>query len=972
MRRLLLLLPLLPWLAPAETRFERDVLPIFTANCFSCHGGTSMAGLDLRTAASTLRGSHQGIVVVKADSGKSLLYRKVSEKLMPPPAFNLKLTEAQIETIKQWIDGGTLADDAPYEIPAEQTKRFEEEAQPVFAARCVQCHGKNAAAGLDLRTVATVLKGSASGPVIVPGKSDKSLLVRRISSRTMPPAGAGEPLTAEQIDKVSQWIDNTRLKVRADQFAPLREAFTEMENRPVTEKDRKEWAYTKPQSSPVPAVKNKARVRTPLDAFVLAKLESKGLTFSPDAPNVALIRRASLDLTGLPPSPDEVRDFVADTRPGAYERLIDRLLASPQYGERWGRHWLDAAGYVDTGGFDNDLVGMELSEGMWRYRDYVVNSFNNDKPYDRFVVEQLAGDELVDWRNAKQYTAGIRDSLTATGYLRCVYDRTDPDIVNLPGERFDVLFHLMEKVSTHLMGLTVGCARCHSHRYDPIPQSDYYRMLSVFTNAYNPWNWKQPKNRFLADVSKQEEELIAKHNADIDRPLARINEDLQRLRKPYQDKLLDAKLAALPENLRADAREAIGIPEAKRDDVQKYLARKLAKALAVSDEDVDKSLSEADRETNARLQLQVKTLESYRRKSGKIQALWDTGPPPVMRLLQRGVVESPGPKVQPGALTVLGAASDFKRPPETPEGASGMRLAFARWLTSRDHPLTARVMVNRVWQDHFGVGIVATAENFGRMGAPPTHPELLDWLAVDFMQNGWTLKRLHKLIMTSTVYRQSSRQPADENVAARKLDPDNHLLWRANLRRLEAEALRDNMLVAAGKLDLRVGGEPVLLKPRADGTQSLDPAENDPAAKWRRSLYIVARRNYPLQLLQVFDFPVMQVNCTRRVNSATPLQSLAMLNDEFVVEQARALATRLEGMATGDGPEVDDRRIDLAYRLVLSRPPEPEETKLCREHLARQREVYVFGNTAPAKASSSALASLCQMLFATNEFLYYE
>jgi mono/diheme cytochrome c family protein len=953
----------------AETRFERDVLPIFTANCLSCHGGTSMVGLDLRTASSALRGSHQGIVIVKGSAEKSLLYQKVKTKVMPPPAFNFKLTDAQIETIKEWIDGGAPADEATVEIPPEQVQRFARDALPIFASNCVKCHGQGQpAAGLDLRSLPSVLKGSGSGPVIVPGKSDKSILVRKLSSQAMPPPGAGKPLGESEILAIRQWIDSVKLNVRADRFAPLRETFTSAEAPSVTEKDRQAWAFRTPQAAPVPAVKNRQRVRTPIDAFLLEKLEAQGLTFSADAPNLTLLRRAYLDLTGLPPTAEEMREYLADTRPGAYERLIDRLLASPRYGERWGRHWLDAAGYVDVAGFDNDLVGMELFDGIWRYRDYVVKAFNEDKPYDRFLVEQLAGDELVDWRRAKTYSPEIKECLTATGYLRCVYDRTDPDIVNLPGERFDVLFHLMEKVSTDLMGLTVGCARCHSHRYDPIPQHDYYRVLSVFSTAYNPWNWKQPKNRFLPDVSKDEEELIRQHNDEIDRPLSRLKEDLAHLRKLYEDKLLAAKLAALPEAIRTETKDALATPAEKRDDVQKFLARKFEKTLAVPPEEVDKALTAPDRETGAKLRAQIKTLESYRRSYEKIQALWDTGPPPIMRLLQRGAVESPGPKVQPGGLTVLGAKDDFTRPPDARGETSGMRLAFAHWLTSREHPLTARVMVNRIWQHHFGIGIVPTPENFGKMGAAPTHPALLDWLAADFMQNGWKIKRLHKLIMTSTAYRQSSRPPTDEHAAQRRLDPDNHLLWRMNLRRQEAESLRDSMLAASGKLNLAMGGPPVLLKPRADGTQALESKDGDVSARFRRSLYIAARRNYPLQFLQVFDFPVMQVNCTRRVNSATPLQSLAMLNDEFVVEQAGYLAERLEKAV----PEPGDPRIELAYRLTLSRTPDTEEIRLSNEHLKKEREIYLFANASPEKAEHAALASLCQMLFSTNEFLYVE
>ncbi|MCI0419181.1 MAG: DUF1553 domain-containing protein, partial [Acidobacteria bacterium] len=331
----------------------------------------------------------------------------------------------------------------------------------------------------------------------------------------------------------------------------------------------------------------------------------------------------------------------------------------------------------------------------------------------------------------------------------------------------------------------------------------------------------------------------------------------------------------------------------------------------------------------AKIEQQIKTLNGYRRPLEKIQALWDAGPPSTMRLLQRGSVESPGPKVQPGVFTVLSdhGKSDIVRPPDTQGETSGYRLAFARWLTSQDHPLTARVMVNRVWQHHFGRGIVATPDNFGSMGAPPTHPELLDWLAVDFMQNGWTLKRLHRMIMTSSVYRQSSRQPADgESSLARKVDPENRLLWRMSLLRLEAEVIRDSVMAASGKLDPTSGGPAILLAARPEGFQTVSEKDPNPNAKYRRSLYLLARRNYPLEFLQVFDFPVIQVNCNRRINSATPLQSLTMLNDEFIVQNAQYLAERVIAIT---GERNHPKWIETAYLLTLSRKPTPSELRIC-------------------------------------------
>jgi mono/diheme cytochrome c family protein len=956
--------------------FERDVLPIFTGNCLSCHGGTSIytqAGLDLRTINSVLRGSLNGQVIVKGSPDKSLLYQKVSARVMPPAAFKLTLTDTQIETIRKWIEIGAPSEKtAEKSEPDEELTRFERQALPILSAKCISCHGAGTPmASLDLRTLDSVLKGGVTGPVVMEGASEKSMLIRNILSNKMPPPRTNAGVTPAELETLRQWIDKARFTARP-QVASLRETFTPAEAPEVTEKDRQYWAFRRPVAQPVPKVRNQQRVRTPIDAFVLAKLEAEGLGLSAEASSQTLMRRAYMDLTGLPPTPEEIKAFTADTKPGAYERLVDGLLASPQYGERWGRHWLDATGYTDVTGADIFLDTIEVHEGMWRYRDYVVRSFNEDKPYDRFLTEQLAGDELVDWRNANKFTPQVLDCLTATGYLRSVYDHTDADIVNLPHERYEVLFHVAEKVSSSLLGLTVGCARCHSHKYDPIPQRDYYRFLSIFAPAYNPWNWTQPKNRVLATVSPMDEEEIKRHNADLDKPIAERQKELDTLLKPYQERLLDAKLQNLPAEIRAETKAALDTAADKQDDVQKFLVKKFGEGLKVVPEEVDKALKDADKLAKAKIDGQIKTLNGYRRPLEKIQVLLDVGLPSTMRLLQRGNVETPGPKVQPGVLTVLSdpGKSDLVRPPDTQGKSSGFRLAFAQWLTSRDHPLTARVVVNRIWQQHFGRGIVETPDNFGKLGTAPTHPELLDWLAVDFMQQGWKLKRLHRLIMTSSVYRQFSHQPQeDQRSLAKELDPENHLLWRMNLLRLEAEVIRDAVLAASGKLDRTSGGPAIMLAPRPEGLQTVSEKDPTPNAKYRRSLYLLARRNYPLEFLQVFDFPVIQVNCTRRINSATPLQSLTMLNDEFMVENGNSLAQRVMATAREQTPS---KWIETAYLLALSRKPTSSELKICTENLEKQKELYLHANTEPKQAERAALGIVCHMLMGTNEFLFVD
>ncbi|MDX1983052.1 MAG: DUF1553 domain-containing protein, partial [Bryobacteraceae bacterium] len=888
------------------------------------------------------KGSHNGPVIVKGNPEQSLLWKKVSARLMPPAIYGQTIPDAGLETIKQWIAAGAPSDapiGAPAKEAAEQRARFERDLHPIFKSRCIQCHGgKTPAAGLSLHTTADVLKGGTNGPVVVEGFSERSLLIRRVANHTMPPPGSGKPLSESEIRAMREWIDRGNFSESVITDASER-PFTPLEAPAITPEQRQFWAFRKPIAAPVPKVKAQARVRTPIDNFLLAKLESKGLSYSPDAPDLKLMRRAFFDLTGLPPTPSQIAGFVNDTAPGAYERLLDRLLDSPHYGERWGRQWLDAAGYVDTTGKDFDPRKAEYADGMWRYRDYVIQSFNSDKPWDRFLTEQLAGDELVDWRSASKFTPQITELLTATGYLRNVLDITEEDISNLPVERYEALFKLMEKVSSSTLGLTVGCARCHSHKFDPISQRDYYRLLALFTTSYNPTDWLQPQNRHLYTISRTAKEEIDRHNQELDAPIAEWKKQMAAVRKPYESRLLDEKLKALPEAIRQDTKAAIETPADKRDEVQKYLFNKFNAELKIPPKDLEAALSPGDAESIAYMENEVAKFEAKKVKLEKVQALWDVGAPPAIRLLQRGSPDAPGPRVTPGFLEILSSQgrTDAAKPAAAHGETSGMRLAFAQWLTSADHPLTARVIVNRIWQGHFGTGIVATPDNFGTTGAPPTHQELLDYLAVDFMKNGWSAKRLHKLIMTSTAYRQSAQRGRAEAI-----DPDNALLSRMNLRRLDAESLRDSVMAASGKLNPTAGGPPVPLEMRPDGLQVVSSKEPE-SAQWRRSIYLTSRRTYPVSFLGVFDYPIIDTNCARRVPSATPLQSLTMMNDGFVWQAAEALAAR----ANGD--------VDMAYLLTLSRKPADEERRLAAEYL-----------------QSNPFKTFAQALLSSNEFLYID
>ena len=950
--------------------FEKDVLPVLSTYCFTCHGKSSPElGLDLRTAASVLRGSFNGAVVEKGLPEKSRLYLKVSRHEMPPPAFESKVPDQDVAVIRRWIETGAQSS-ASTEIPESarlQIERFEREVLPIFESRCVSCHGETPQAGLDLRSLAAALRGGRHGEVIEEGFSEKSIVIRQLESGAMPPKGAGEPVTAGEIERIRSWIDGGGFADYVDIGNPLDRAFTDAEAPAITAEDRQRWAFQKPVAKDPPHVARKNRVRSPIDAFILAKLEEQGLTLSPEASKRTLLRRAFFDLWGLPPTPEETAAFLGDSRPDAYERLIDRLLASPKYGQRWGRFWLDAAGYVDTTGKDFQAENVELAPGIWRYRDYVIDSFNGDKPWDRFLTEQVAGDELYDWRGADRYTPEMLEALIATGYLRTQLDATDEDISDRPVDRYDAMFAMLDKVSGSALGLTLSCARCHTHKFDPIPQRDYYRFLAVFSPAYNPSAWIQPKNRKMYTVGEPERKEIEAHNEAIDAETKKLEEQIEEVLAPYREKLTDKKLEAAPEPVRADLKKALGMAAKERDDVQKYLVEKFGTMAKIADGELDADLSPDHKSVVADLRKDLETWKAYRRELHPIRALWDGAELPTIRLLQRGSVEAPGPRVSPGFLSVICAGSedcDAEPSPNRAGATTGYRLALAEWLTSPEHPLTARVVVNRLWQHHFGTGIVATPDNFGEMGSGASHPELLDWLAIDFMKHGWKAKRVHKQIMLSSVYRQSSKR-GDNSLAeqAETADPENRLLWRMPLRRLEAEALRDSILAVAGRLDSAPGGPPVELTARPDGLQ----LANDDGPTARRSVYLLARRTWPSTFLATFDFPVIDTTCSRRTPSATPLQSLALMNSEFLLHNARAAAGLLSERSADSAAFVRN-----AYGLLFTRDATDAEVQLALAHLDDQTSLYTKANLSVEQAEARATENFVHMLLSSNDFLYID
>ena len=735
------------------------------------------------------------------------------------------------------------------------------------------------------------------------------------------------------------------------------------------------WAFRHLTSPRVPrAVGPTDRLRTPIDAFILRTLVRNGLSFSPDAAPNQLVRRVHFDLTGLPPTPTQARTYLTDTAPDAYERLIDRLLSSPHFGERWGRHWLDVVGYTDLVSYDGDTTGIfGFITDRWRFRDYVIDGFNADKPYDRFLAEQLAGDEIVDWRNATAYTPEIVATLAATGFWRNAEDRSES--AKELEYKWSFLHNTMQTFGTGVLGLTLRCARCHDHKHEPIPQQDYYRLLSLITPAFNIKNWKDPKQRAIPSISAAQKKAQDSANASITGKIAEQEKKIAAVRASRKQQLLEARLKSIPEPIRVDTRAAVAAAPKARNPVQAYLAEKFGATLTIKKEDLEKALTPKDRSAIDRRQQKISALKPQIKSHGWIQAIYDVGPPPATHLLERGEFKTPGPEVKPGFLSVLSDKSTaFSSLVKPVADSSGRRSALARWLTTRGTPaagLAARVVANRTWQHLTGLGIVSTSENLGMSGNAPTHPDLLNWLAAEYVSNGWRIKPLIKMIMMSTTYRQASRRegrtPAEPNPLA--IDPENRLLWRARLRRLESEVIRDAMLATSDRFNSTMGGQPVPLKYRRDGVASFDtdklPAAGSP---WRRSVYLFQRRVYHLTMQGVFDQPTVAGSVCRRNASAVALQSLSMLNDGLALEQAEQFAHRVWHQAESSSA----KRIRLAFRIALTRPPDEQETRWSAELLQQHTSRYRKNGSTDVEAARKALMHLCRVLFNSSEFLYVE
>ncbi|WP_020468469.1 PSD1 and planctomycete cytochrome C domain-containing protein [Zavarzinella formosa] len=864
---------------------------------------------------------------------------------------------------------------------ADDSPQFNTHIRPLFKAYCTECHGESEKpkGGLDLRLRRFVLKGGKGGPSLVVGKPDESLLIEKIRSGEMPPGK--KKLTPAEVDLLSKWIA-TGAKVETDEPATLATGFQ------IAPEDRQFWAFQPIRRLAVPKVED--HVRTPIDAFLAVKLHDKQMRFSAEADRVTIIRRLTFDLIGLPPTTAEIDAFVADQDSQAYEKLVDRLLASPRYGERWARHWLDVAGYADSeGGSPED----PLRANAWKYRDYVIRAMNKDKPFDQFIREQLAGDELAatPWNLTDPETV---EKLTATGFLRMAPDGSGAPGADQKLARNAVVTDTVKIVSSAFLGITVGCAQCHNHRYDPVPQTDFYRLRAFLEPGYDPAAWKPPAARQLSLYT----EADRKKAAEIETEAAKIDKDRLAKQQTFIDQTFDKEVAKLPEALREPAKLARKTPEAKRNAEQKKLMQEHP-SLNVS----AGSLYLYDSKAAAELKKLVEQATEVRKKKPVeefVRVLTDTpGKLPPTHLHHRGDPDQPKQVVAPGGLTVLDDVLPLPNPQAVPGGSSGRRLALAKWLTDPKHPLTARVIVNRIWMEHFGRGLVGTPGDFGRLGERPTHPELLDWLASEFVSTGWSLKQLHRLILTSVAYRQSSARNAKTDT-----DPDDRLLGRYPLRRLDAEAVRDASLAVSGKLNLEQFGPPVPVMEDDAGMAVIGKANRDGAGyklgdeslptgqESRRSIYVQVRRSKPLVVLDVFDWATIEPNCEARKSSTATPQSLLLLNNEFTLAQAAHFADRVRKEA-GTDPR---KQVTLAWRLAYGTEPQSIEADKAIAFVASQTNIFesaapppppMKNAAAPTKvkgkgpiepppppptAAERALTVYCQALLISNRFLYVD
>ncbi|PYV39968.1 MAG: hypothetical protein DMG06_21655 [Acidobacteria bacterium] len=815
--------------------------------------------------------------------------------------------------------------------PSRALVDFARDVQPIFQSRCASCHGNDVQmSGLRLDNRMSALKGGKSGrPAIVPGRSSESLLIRYVSGVDpkviMPPTG--ERLRSDEIHLLSQWIDEGATWPE-EMGSPKQQGSQVLDH----------WAFKPIQTPSVPAVKESTWLRNPIDNFVLAKLESKGWAPSPTAGPRTLLRRTYLDVIGMPPSPAEQGAFLQSATPEALDRVVTDLLCRPGYGERWARHWLDLVRYAETNGYERDAT----KPHVWRYRDYVIRSLNEDKPFDRFVLEQLAGDELPD-ANA--------ETLVATGFYRL--GPWDDEPADPKADRYDQLDDVVSTTSQVFLGLTLGCARCHDHKFEPLTQTDYYRMIAIFNGLQRPRKGRTELDLPVGRPFEVDAELSR------DRLIQAFQQQLTELRGSHWKEVLNSKPSVLP----PEAIAAFLIDPKKRDETQQKLVEKYSASL---DEAIDATAPPDER---PKIDSLKKKIEQARNLTADLpRGYYMVEPeavPSATHVLIRGKADNLGQEVAPGMPAVLLSQQPLF---PAPQRTSLRRLTLAQWIVSPENPLTARVIVNRIWQHHFGEGLVRTPSDFGRMGEKPTHPELLDWLASWFVREGWSIKKLHQLILTSNTYRMSKSW----NPQCGAEDPENRWLWRVSPRRLEVEALWDSTLAVSGQLNSRMFGASMypFVPEHSDPDKIWKPFDEYDAS--RRAIYAFIKRSMLVPLLEVLDFcDTARSAASRQVTSVAP-QALSLFNGDFVNRQARHFANRLE---TEAGPNAE-KQIERAYLLALCRPASVREKAEMLEFLRTeeaQRLQDVSGQATAAdheRARHGALEQMCRVILNLNEFAY--
>jgi cytochrome c553 len=845
---------------------------------------------------------------------------------------------------------------------ADAMLTFEKDVRPILKTHCTHCHGEEEKpkGKLDLRLRRFMDK------VVVAGDPAKSKLVEVIRSGEMPEKG--KPLAEAELAVIEKWITQGAKTAKAEPLALVPGPI-------ISDEDREYWAFQPIQKPAAPKNVEAQKMRTPVDAFVLAKLGEKGLPMAPEADRRTLIRRVTLDLTGLLPTPEEVEAFVADKSPLAYEQLVESLLASKNYGERWARHWLDVVGYADSNGYTE---ADSVRPHAWRYRDYVIRSMNEDKPWDQFIQEQIAGDELAGATHGDYQQTVLdprrTDQLIATAFLRMAPDGTGDTVDDAKLAKNNVITEQIKVMTSSLMGMTVACAQCHDHRYDPITQADYYRLRAVFDPAYHWEAWRAPNSRLYSLYTPEERAKAA----EIEVKAKEIEAEARAMSKKFLDEIFEVEIKKVPEAEQAAFRVARDTPVAKQTPEQKALIKKYPSALATYSLDLyDKKKQDI---VDAKM-AEAKKLRDTKPAEGFVMALTEVkGQVPVSKLFNRGDHDQPKQVVQPGELGILASPQiePFKPVPVS-SGSSGRRLAYAQWLTSGKHPLTARVLVNRFWLNHMGRGIVNTPGDFGRQGELPTHPELLDYLADEFVKSGWKLKSLHRLILLSSTYRQSS-----VNDASLRADPENRFYARFKMRRLDAETLRDSMLAATGTLVNASYGPPSGIGRDPQGrvitgidkgtitTHKVDPAGAD---DFRRSIYVQVRRSKPVTVLDTFDAPTMSPNCEMRSQTTVAPQSLLLMNDTFVLDSSRRLADRV----TAEAPNDRVKQLQRVWSLLYSKPATDADIAKCLSYLDEQTKALTqyhhdiqHAKGVVPNPPQEAMASLCQILCSSNRFLYVE